>query len=367
MVIPMEKVSPQLRGASIRTKLIRIVFFTCGVAILVACCLFLIYDRVSSMNALEEELATLAEMMGTNTTAALEFNDAASAAETLSSLSAQEHVVNACVYTAKGTVLAKYARAGADVNFVPPVPQADTAYGDGLHGVVAFHRIQLKGDMIGTVYLMSDFSELRARLIRFTQIAFLVVFVSLITAYLLAVRLQRSISGPILDLARTALAVAVEENYSIRVEKKSDDEVGFLFDRFNQMLGRIQQSESALRNAHDELEERVDQRTRELQVEVAERKQAERALEERTVFLDSQQSGCHRRGFQRISGECLQSCFRENVRIHGERNRGAHARRNDPPRGPSGRGENAAVEGSQGGRNTHFFQASTQKRERRRC
>src|SRR5213079_349408 len=44
------------------------------------------------------------------------------------------------------------------------------------------------------------------------------------------------------------------------------------------MLEQIQQLDAALREAHDELEKRVEERTSELQQEIAERKRAERAL-----------------------------------------------------------------------------------------
>ena len=53
------------------------------------------------------------------------------------------------------------------------------------------------------------------------------------------------------------------------------------------MMGRIQERESALRRAHDELESRVKERTQELQKEVTERTQAEQELEKRTAFLNS--------------------------------------------------------------------------------
>ncbi len=104
----------------------------------------------------------------------------------------------------------------------------------------------------------------------------LVILISFITAYFLASRLQRAISGPIVELTRAAFAVSVEKDYSIRATKTSEDEIGFLFDRFNEMLAQIQQRDAAIESARSELEVRVEKRTRELQKEVTERTQAER-------------------------------------------------------------------------------------------
>jgi PAS domain S-box-containing protein len=94
---------------------------------------------------------------------------------------------------------------------------------------------------------------------RFIEIAVLVLMISLVVAFLLSSRLQRLISGPIQELADTALSA--RENYSVRVTKKGNDEIGLLFDQFNHMLERIQQRDAALQQAHDGLEKRVAERT----------------------------------------------------------------------------------------------------------
>jgi two-component system, sensor histidine kinase and response regulator len=135
--------------------------------------------------------------------------------------------------------------------------------------------------------LKSDLDELYARTKRFALIFLTVILASFVTAYLLASRLQRVISGPILELARTASAVSLAKDYSLRATKSSEDEIGVLADRFNEMLSQIETRENALQLAHRELEARVEERTRELQNEIAERKQTEWKLIEGKSFLNS--------------------------------------------------------------------------------
>ncbi len=81
--------------------------------------------------------------------------------------------------------------------------------------------------------------------------------------------------------------ISVDRNYSIRAVKESDDELGHLVEGFNQMLTQIEERDADLRNAHDELERRVEQRTAELQSEVADRRNAEERLAERTAYLNA--------------------------------------------------------------------------------
>jgi PAS domain S-box-containing protein len=278
---------------SIRRKLTSIVFITCGAAILLACTVFAVYDIVTFQASLKNELTTVAEITGSNTAAALTFSDRNAASETLKSLRAQAHIVEACEYEPDGSILAVYTREPssggslrADESGRFPKPGSEGAQIRGRY-IVVFHKIRLNGETIGTIYLKSDLGQLHSRAVRFAEIFVAVIFLSLFTAYLLASNLQRGISEPILELSRAAFSVSLHKDYSIRATKHSKDEIGFLFDRFNEMMSQIQGHERALHQAHAQLEQRVDERTKELQKEIAERNQAQHDLAERTEFLNS--------------------------------------------------------------------------------
>ncbi len=84
---------------------------------------------------------------------------------------------------------------------------------------------------------------------------------AVLTAYWLAARLQQQISGPIVNLAQTMQRVSTEEDYSLRVERSSRDEVGSLIDGFNKMLGQIRHRDSRLEKYRQFLEQQVEERT----------------------------------------------------------------------------------------------------------
>ena len=273
-------------GYSIRRKITELVLITCTVAVLVACGVFAISDIVRSRAALARDLTTTAQITGSNSTAALSFDDTQSANEILSSLNSKPYIVEACIYRSDGSVFAKYNRTTSAAEFTsPPVSPEGVRSVSGFMEV--FRDIRLKNDIVGAIYVKSDLKELRTRTVHFAWTTLGVILLSLLSVYFSAARLQRLISDPILDLARTAFAVSSAKDYSLRATKRNDDEIGFLFDRFNEMLGQIQERDLALRKAREGLELRVAERTSELQNEVAERNQAQRSLEERTAFLNS--------------------------------------------------------------------------------
>ena len=243
----------------IRRKIEGVVMIVCGAALLVATGAFTFYDRTNFLAERTQDLSASSQMVASNSTAALAFGDAKTASELLHALQAKTYVLHAALYDKDGRVLAQYSRAAAK-NFVPP------AAAGGRSGIVngdmwLFQNIDLNGESIGTIFVQAGLGDLNERLIRYIEIASLVILISLGLAFALTSRLQQVISGPIRTLADTATSVSKGENYSLRVTKTGNDEIGFLFDEFNGMLDRIQERDRALQAAHAELEERVAERT----------------------------------------------------------------------------------------------------------
>jgi len=85
-------------------------------------------------------------------------------------------------------------------------------------------------------------------------------------------------------LTRVAEKISSEKNYNLRAKKMSMDEFGKLTDLFNDMLDSINETNQQLLIAHQEMEERVEDRTKELTLTnvklLSEIKERERATQE---------------------------------------------------------------------------------------
>jgi signal transduction histidine kinase len=194
----------------------------------------------------------------------LDFTDAKAAEETLGALRVEAAIASACVYNEQGEVLAVYQRGGKSKNAqYPPVQPSGHQFRN--HQLWIFQPITMQGKEIGTIYVACDLFELNDQLKRFALIAALVLGLSLLIAFFLSMRMQRVISGPILQLAHAVRTVTLEKNYSVRATKQSNDELGQLVDGFNEMLVQIQARDLALQTARDNLEKRVAERTQELE------------------------------------------------------------------------------------------------------
>jgi signal transduction histidine kinase/CheY-like chemotaxis protein len=253
-----------LRNLSIRGKLTAIVMVTSGVAVIVASALFLAYDYNSFRRQMVTDLETTAEGLGLQAYPALDVGSASSgvgaqARETLAfivgSLRAYPNVEHAVIFDANGRVAGGQERNILRERPIPPFSDRNAhAFTD--EGLVLYRRVTTpEGRFVGVVYLLSSTRELTARLQRYVFILTGVTFVSLLASLLLASRLQRVISQPILHLADIETRVSREKDFSVRAVKEADDELGVLIDGFNDMLGQIQSRDAELTVAKEAAEQ----------------------------------------------------------------------------------------------------------------
>jgi two-component system, NtrC family, sensor kinase len=267
-----------LRHTPIKGRLTAITMLTSGVALLFACAAFVGYELLVFRDSTLEELSSTAAIIGDNSTAALTFDDPASARQTLRSLNTHPHILGAALYGRSGQLFAKYEHIlSAGAFDPPPVEQAGHRFEDDR--LKLFYRFNLAGEHAGTVYIESDLRQLRARMRRYAVIGGCVLVLSWTVAFLLAARLQRAISMPISHLSQVMNQVRAQKDYSLRASKHGADELGDLIDGFNTMLDQIRTQDSALQEARDHLEAHVADRTRELQQQITEREQAQAELE----------------------------------------------------------------------------------------
>jgi PAS domain S-box-containing protein len=268
-----------LRDLSIKRKLLLITMLTSSAALLLACTGFIAYEWFASRRDLVQRLTMVADIIAGNSTAALEFGDRKSAEEILSTLGANEHILAAAVYGANGRVFATYLR-GDRNPAVPPAPAGPDGHRFAGGRLTLFRGVVLDGERIGSVSLEADLEEMHARVQRYGVIVVCVMAASLALTVLLSGRLRAVISGPIAHLAETAGRVAEEKDFSLRAARTGRDELGVLIDAFNDMLAQIQGRDRALQAAHDALEIRVFERTRDLELEIGEKRRTEEELRE---------------------------------------------------------------------------------------
>src|SRR5882757_1291857 len=236
-----------MRGASapIRRTLMNVLLLTSGAVMLTTCLAFGAYDFLTYRRQTLHNLATLGGAIAANSTAALAFENPDDAREVLAALRADPHVVAAALYNKSGTRFASYPAADTGMRSVATLPQGyrfESGYLIGVQPVVQGSR------RMGILYLKSDLGALHDWFQSFGLIAALVLAVSCAVAYLVATRLQKLISQPILTLTDTVSAIAEHRDYTVRARRLEGHEFGLLTDAFNHMLERVEETRARLQS-----------------------------------------------------------------------------------------------------------------------
>ena len=286
------------RHLSIRSKLTAMQLVASGVAVLLLFALVLGYQAFLLRYEIVQKVASLSEVVGKNSAAALTFGDRKSAQETLSALGVEANVLAARILDREGRTFARFSGAGGDSFAVAEADpdwqshlvqfESDRAapgpirYAFSSDTLRVYAAIRLDRETIGQVETVYSLGQWYRQLRWDTGAAVIVWLVSLLLAYLLSRRAQRGITQPLLNLAAMTEEVSAKRNYSLRAPSGNRDEIGVLIDGFNNMLSEIQARDAALQRHRDLLEQQVAARTSEL---TRAKEDAEAANKAKSQFL----------------------------------------------------------------------------------
>ncbi|QDV77574.1 Sensory/regulatory protein RpfC [Planctomycetes bacterium K2D] len=260
---------------SIRTQVQLLAALSAATALAVACAAFALNDmRVLAWNK-QQQLYRYAAVVARNAGPALaeaKWDDADTHLETLK---LEPTVTAACLYDARGAVIAEYLRDEMIDGVFPE--QSDGAWlkESRDNDVQLFQPIHRRGVRVGSLYLQATGDDIREQQANYPLIVGSVFLISLGVSAVFASRIQKRILGPIDKLVSAAERVSTEGDYSVRVGERPAGQVGKLCTAFDAMLDRVETADKSLQEAHDKLNARVRERTRELHREVLERRHAE--------------------------------------------------------------------------------------------
>lgn len=288
---------------SLTNKLRLIVMTISGLTLIMACGILGVIEVLNFRKAAVHELSVLSTIIADRTTAALTFDDPAVATETLNALKARKSILSAYIYDENGKLFATYKRPGSAASPPPEAPDIlETRFTANTLEIAS--PVMLNSEAIGTVIITADLDEMYTMIWRYVGYVLLVLLLSILIVFFMLSTLQRFISKPILNLAKAAWNTAVNMDYSTRVQKKGNDEIGLLVDAFNTMMDQIKQRDMALieaknraeasaRKAHD-LAKETSRANHSLQREITERKRIYNAMlnsekKYRSIFENAQE------------------------------------------------------------------------------
>lgn len=254
------------KNLPIKKKLRYAMLLTAYAVLLVTLSVQTVSEYVHSRSLLVSKLETLVEVIGANVQAALLFEDSSSAKELLNGFASTDEIEAAYLLNQDGAKVAAYYREKKQpwAFTLEELNQPVTLFSSAkLH---LYRPILLDNQFIGSIYLQSNLRELYLHLSNILLLALIAALISVVLAAALSARLQRLLARPITELANTISDITRHQRYDRQVQKFDNDEIGQLYDCFNDMLTQIKERDDRLQQHRENLEITVASRTHELKV-----------------------------------------------------------------------------------------------------
>lgn len=206
---------------------------------------------------LVNQSSLIAKLMAEYSEFALLFDDTKSAVQNLENLKTIPYIISAELYNAEGKFFASYNNKQA-VNSKLIIPKSSSKF--------VYDELQIyepiyssENEQIGSIFLRVSLVELNKNVNEFIFWMLIIIALVAIIITLMASSFQKIISRPIIALTNLTEEISETRDYSMRIQKKSNDEIGILYDGFNNMLEVIVRNEIAMLSAQDKLKESEEQ------------------------------------------------------------------------------------------------------------
>jgi diguanylate cyclase (GGDEF)-like protein/PAS domain S-box-containing protein len=190
------------------------------------------------------------------------------------------HLTHVAFYDPEGSILASSGSEDTQGQISAEIyNQTGPVYSWRNNRLQASKGLWTPGQLLGGVSIQMEMTPLIAKEVDVRNQGLLVATFTILAGIFVAVLLSRSVTEPLAELVRATRRIA-EGDLSLRVQAKTDDELGQLASAFNDMTGKLLNARADLENRVQERTVELEEANRKLQSQMAELESIQRALEE---------------------------------------------------------------------------------------
>lgn len=229
-----------VQNLPIQKKLIYSNMLGIAFAFLPVVVVMLTYEYFALRHAIVTEVHLQADIVGESSAAAMAFRDQEAASDTLGALKNASDLIEAHLVLKDNSLLSSFYAQKKDSSLfkqftVSPTLQENLT----LNAITLKKPIFLRGEFVGVLILKSSFSSFYTRLTWYATIVLITIFIGFLLAKIVAERISKTITDPLLFLLKTTQNVTTQKDYVTPITIDSQDEVGNLSRAFGEMMTQI--------------------------------------------------------------------------------------------------------------------------------
>jgi signal transduction histidine kinase/DNA-binding response OmpR family regulator len=243
---------------------------------------FLVQNFKYSLAAEEARLQSVASIFGAVLSDPLSSGNQSASRNVLRALKDMPSVIQASVHDKDGLLVAEMGGGAVLEKSVLHSSRFKMTDLMSIETLEISQQVVKGGAKAGTLTLVVDISWMRGLFWKRLFFATLFAAGAVAAGSLVAQRLVKRATKRLSDLSGALSSIGKAQTLTYNFKRETDDEVGVVIDAVNDMMGRIDERDKALRKHSESLEDKVKERTAEL---VTARDEAERANAAKSEFL----------------------------------------------------------------------------------
>ncbi|MCX6272239.1 MAG: ATP-binding protein [Bacteroidetes bacterium] len=275
------------KDQTIKTKLVVIITFAGIISLVAGLVTYLVFDMLSIKQEMKKNAILNANLVAQYSVVPLLFDYKDEARDVLAKLDAIPSVLDACIFNANNEIFASYHRNPDEKYSFQQNSKTKNGYSKGF--LYIYHPVNYEGKNFGTLFFRISAAAVNEKLVNNLLVMVILILILIFPVIIIANRLQKVISSPVLKLAELTASISQNQDFTIQLEAQGNDEVGILYNQFNKMLSQLlkwknerDHAEKELIFNSDHLEELVKMRTAELE---REKENAQSADKLKSAFL----------------------------------------------------------------------------------
>lgn len=254
------KIHKKFNSLSLKNKLLVIINSITLTILLVALLILIITEYTATKKNITNNFIVQTKLIGDYCVTPLAFFDRKGTEEILNRLSSLPDVKACFVFDEDNNIFASYKK-DEETFFIKDFDHNLKIKNlDGELHISA--PIRQNEKIFGTIYLVASLEPLNDLIINYIFTGFILLIFLLSMSFVFSYKLQSFISKPITELKQLAEEISKHPDYSMRIEPKYNDEVGELYNSFNNMLEQIHNRDVQQKNIENAL--RVSEREKDL-------------------------------------------------------------------------------------------------------
>jgi len=237
--------------SSIKNQLLTIILSICTISLTLGVLVIGLNTYDNNKTALIKDSIIQAKLLAENAKQAASSEDKRAALQVLKS-AVMDNNSSAAIFDSIGNKLAM--RDNGGFNYISEVEFNATSKSVwGSNYLYIWQSIGSDEESLGVVYLKISTARFEEQIQTFALSSLLILLVLFTLIYIVASRMQRGISSRLVELDDLSRQVSRSGNYSIRVPRYGDDEIGSLARSFNLMLETIESNQEERDKANEAL------------------------------------------------------------------------------------------------------------------